>query len=293
MKLDKKVKWSLVACGCPLIIAAVWIGCFLKQPLSKETFLKYHRYKSEKAKNDSEWLRYQEIRNKISGLSRGWKKPAHQLNPDINPDLAISINDAIAKQIIEIERIHEEEILGKLSEANRIYHEYRRKLNRDLEVKFTEKSKAARAKLEIDLATEKERQAKALVDFRKDSERKQQLTIINLELQKKMLIFNSVSPKNHQGELEGIDLEIARIRDDIKKKVDQRSTGLEKEFELFQKRKTAEYHNQLSGFRKEKQKLFQMELSRFRDEQMDDFKDWNNQRQADVEQAIELRRFQQ
>lgn len=292
MKLDKKVKWLLVVCGCSLMIATVWISCFLKQSESKETSLKYYRFKNEKAKNDSEWMRYQEIRNKISGLTRGWKKPANKLNPNANFDLAISINDSVAKQIIEIERIHEEEILGKLSETNRIYHEYRQKLLRDLDVKFAEKSKTIKTKLEADLASEKKRQMQAMVNFRKDLERKQQLTLINLVLQKKMIAFNSVQADNQQSESERIELEIARIRSDIKKKIDKYGDDLEKEFKLYQKQKKAESQVQLSELRKENQKLAKTELSRFRDEQMNEFKAWNNQRQTDVEQAIELRRFQ-
>lgn len=292
MKLDKKVKWLLVVCGCSLMIATVWISWFLKQSESKETSLKYYRFKNEKAKNNSEWMRYQEIRNKISGLTRGWKKPANKLNPNASFDLAISINDSVAKQINEIERIHEEEILGKLSEINRIYHEYRQKLLRDLDVKFAEKSKTAKIKLEADLASKKKRQMQALVNFRSDLERKQQLTLINLVLQKKMIAFNSVNADNQQSESERIDLEIARIRSDIKKRTDKYGDNLEKEFKLNQKQKMAEYQVKLSEYRKEKQILAQTELSRFRDEQMNEFKAWNNQRQTDVEQAIELRRFQ-
>lgn len=293
MKLDKKGKWFLVVCGCVLIIATVWISFFLIRLGSKATSAKYHRFKSEKAKNDSEWLRYQEIWNKISGLSLGWKRSANKVSSDNKFNFTISINDAVTKQIFEIERIHEEEILGKLSETNLIYHEYRQKFLRDIESKFAEKSKALKIKLEADSVAEKKRQAQALVDFRKDLERQQQLTLINLELQKKMLIFNSVNVNYQQSESERIELEIAQIRNDIKKKAEKFGNDLEKEFELYQKRKTAKYHSELNEFRKEKQKLVQAELSRFRDEQMNEFKAWNNQRHIDVEQAIELRRFQQ
>ncbi len=294
MKLNKKVKWSLVVSCCFLIIVFVWMILIL--PENTKTSVKFKRLKSEKAKYNSEWLRYQELGNKMSGLVQGWKQPSNKPSSMAGFDVLIPINDAVTKQVTEIERIHDEEILGKLSSANRIYHEYRQQLLRDLEVQYGEKSKEAKAKLEADLASRKKRQAQDSLTFRKDLERKHQLTLVNLELQKKMLIFSpsiTGNNSNQQNETERIDMEIARIRGDLKRKIANYDVELEKEFEFYQKRKTVEYQAELSELRKEKQSMIQTELSRFRDEQMAKFQAWNNQRQTEVEQAIELRRFQQ
>lgn len=293
MKLDKKVKWLLVACGGLLIILTIWISCFIKQTEIKEAVVKNQRFQSEKTKNGSEWLRYQVIQKKLLSLGQGWKRPTNKHSSNIGFDGTIPINEAVVKQITEIERIHEEEILGKLSDDNRIYHEYQQNLLRELKVKVAENDRIAKTKLESDLASEKKRQNQAFVNFRKDLERKYQLILINLELQKKMLVFNSINQKNQQSEAERIDLDITRLRNDIQKRTDERSDEMDQEFELYQKRRTAEYHAELSRFRKEKQELIQTELHRFRGEQMNEFKSWNNQRQTEVEKAIELRRFQQ
>ncbi len=289
MKLDKKITGLLVIGVCFFVISAVWIY----HSVSKISRVTKNSYSFGKEKNESEWLRYNVIREKISRLNRGWQKPTDTLKADSSIDVTIPINDAVAVQINEIKRIYEEEILGKLSEANRIYQEFRQNLYREYEIKEAEKIKEVKSKLEIDLASEKERQRQTLEIFYQDLERKQQYTLINLELQKKMLNFNSIEPKKLQSESERIDSEIARIRNEIKKKFDQRSDELDKDNEFYQKRRTAEYHTELSDFRKTKQKLIQEELSRFREEQMNEFRVWNNQRQTDVNQAVELRRSQQ
>lgn len=287
MKLDNKARWFLYTCSL-LLIAIFWINYCLVKSESKKNPVKSIGL-MEKTKSGSEWLSYQEICGKLSDLTGGWKRPVVKPSTNRNLGSVLPITDAIDKQIAEIGRIHEEEVAGRLKGLKRIYHEYRQKLIRDLEFRYQERAKASKIKFEADLAEKRERQAQVLADFRKDLGRKHQLTLINLELQKKMLIFN---PQNQQSDLEGIDLEITRIREDFKKKVDQYNVALEKEFELYKQQKTAEYNGELEWLRREKQQLLQMELSSFQEEQMKQFQIWKSQRQTEVEQGIKLRRIQ-
>lgn len=293
MKLGKRLKWSLVAYGCILMIATILSGIFLIKPKIKDVSGKNHQYKVKKRLDGSEWMSYQEIKEKIFSLSRSWERSTYQHNSNINLNLGIPISDAVEKQISEIKRIHEEEILGELSENSRSYNEYRQKLLRDLAVKDSEKLKTAKTKLDADLASEKKRQIQALAIFRKDLGKKYQLRLINLEIQKKMLIFKSIGTDNQQAETERIELEITGIQNDLKKKTKEHEIELNREYELYRKRRTAEYYNELSEFRQEKQRLVQAELGRFHNEQMNEFENWSEQRQADVEEAIKLRRYQQ
>lgn len=293
MKFDNKVRWFLFACGCALIIVTFGINNFLIKTENKKVLMELLQLNSEKSKYDSEWLSYQEIWGKISGLSQGWKKPNNKNNTNNVVKVVIPINDAVAKQINEIERIHQEEIVGKLASNKRIYNEYRLKLYRDVEFQYQEKFKASKAKLEADLAAERKRQGLALANFRNKLEQTHQLTLINLELQKKMLIFSPINSNNQHNESERIDMEIARIREVIKKEYDKYSTELEREFELYRKRKTDEHKVKLDELRKERQKMIQTELNRFQQEQDHQFLAWKKQRQAEVEQGIKLRRIQQ
>ncbi|NLW47521.1 MAG: hypothetical protein GXY86_09335 [Firmicutes bacterium] len=233
------------------------------------------------------------IQKKLSSLNRGWKRSGHQTNSKNFVDIEIPIDEAVTNQINEIKRIYEEEILGKLSEANRIYEEYRQNLYREYEIKEAEKNKEAKIMLEADLASEKERQRQALQIYYQELERKQQFTLINLELQKKMLVFNSSDPKMQQDEIDRIDSEITVIRDEIKKQVDERCDELNQEFERYQKQRSTEYEQELRIFRKTKRQKIKAELSRFRDELIKEFRVWNEQRRTSVEEAVELRRSQQ
>ena len=287
MKLDNKAWWFLCACGV-LLVAIFWINYFLIKSESKKTSDKSIPL-MEKTKSNSEWLSYQEIWGKLSGLSSGWKRTARKSNTSEDLGVAIPITDAINKQIAEIERIHEEEIVGKLNGFKQIYHEYRQKLIRELEFEYQEREKASQIQLETDLAEERERQAQALADYSKELGLKHQLTLINLELKKKMLIFN---PQSQAKDLEEIDLEITRIRGDLKKRVDQYNAALEKEFQLYKRRKINEYKSELSRLRRGQQEELQMELSRFQEGQMNQFQVWKRQRQTEVEQGIKLRRIQ-
>lgn len=287
MKLDNKARWFLYVCGV-LLIAIFGINYCLIKSESKMNSVKSIGL-MEKTKSDSQWLSYQKIRGKLFNLTGGWKRPVGKPNTNRDLGVALPIKDAIDKQIAEIERIHEEEIAGKLKGVKRIYQEYRQKLIRDLEFQYQERVKACKIKLEADLAEKRERQAQVLADFRKDLGRKHQLTLINLELQKKMLIFNS---QNQQHDSEEIDLEISRIREDLKKEVDQYKVALEKEFERYKQQKKAEYNEELERLRQEKQQLLQVELNRFQEEQMKQFQLWKDQRQTEVKQGIELRRIQ-
>lgn len=293
MKFDNKIRWFLFAYGCALIIVSFWVNYFLTKSESKKVSIEILQLKKEKAQANSEWARYQEILSKVSGLGQGWKKQDNKRDTNNDPEVAIPIKDAVAKQINEIERIHQEEILGKLSNAKRVYNEYRLKLHRDMEYQYLEKSKAIKVTLEADLESERERKSQALADFRKNLERKHQLTLINLELQKKMLIFSPIDSNNQQNEAERIELEIARIRGELKEETEKYAADLNRKFEIYQKRKTAEYNAELSQLRNEREKIIQIELSRFLEEQDHQFQAWKNQRQTEVEQAIKLRRVQQ
>ena len=294
MKFEKKVSWSILACGFSLVITFLGVNFFLKKVETGKVSLVTLQSKNKTSKNNSEWLRYHEISVKISGLSRGWQKPTQKGNVN-NNDLGtvIPINDAVAKQINEIKRIHQEEIVGKLANAKRINNEYRLKLIRDVEFQYQEKLNTTKTKLEADMGAKRESQAKALAGFRKNLERKHQLTLINLELQKKMLIFTPTSPENQQREAERIELEIARIRGDIQREIDNYGADLEREFELYQKEKTAEYNAELKELQAEREKTLQVELDRFQQEQDNQFRAWKTQRQIEVEQGIKLRRIQQ
>lgn len=294
MKFDNKAKWFLFVCGCSLIITIFGINYFLVKSESKRVLVDLLQLKSEKAKYDSEWLSYQKAWGKISGLSQGWKKSNDNDKVNINSvvEKVIPINDAVAKQINEIERIHQEEIIGKLTSDKRIYNEYRLKLYRDVEFQYQEKLKASTKKLEADLAVERKRQVLALINFRKNLERKHQLTLINLELQKKMLIFSPINSNDQHNKSERIEAEIARIREEIKKECDEYGAEIERELELYQKRKTAEYKGKLDELRKERQEMIETELNRFLQEQDERFQAWKKQRQAEVEQGIKLRRVQ-
>ena len=293
MKFDIKAGWFLFACGLTLIITIFGVFDLFNKFESKRVSVENLRLKKEKAKNDLEWLRYQQLWSKISDLGRGWKRPIDKRNIDSDPEVIIPIKDAVAKQINEIERIHQEEIIGKLSNDERIYNEYRQKLYRELEYQYQEGLKASRTKLEADLASEQKRQSQALADFRNNLERKHQLTIINLELQKKMLIFSPINTNRQENDSERIELEIARIRKELKKEVEKYKLQLEGEFDLYQKRKTAEYYGELRQLRIERQKMLEIELSQFREGQNERFQAWKNQRQIEVEQALKLRRIQQ
>lgn len=293
MKFDIKAGWFLFACGLTLIITFFGGFDLLNKFESKRVSVENLRLKKEKAKNDLEWLRYQQLWSKISDLGRGWKRPIDKRNIDSGPEVIIPIKDAVAKQINEIERIHQEEIIGKLSNDERIYNEYRQKLYRELEYQYQEGLKASRTKLEADLASEQKRQSQALADFRNNLERKHQLTIINLELQKKMLIFSPINTNRQENDSERIELEIARIRKELKKEVEKYKLQLEGEFDLYQKRKIAEYYGELRQLRIERQKMLEIELSQFREGQNERFQAWKNQRQIEVEQALKLRRIQQ
>jgi hypothetical protein len=88
-------------------------------------------------------------------------------------------------------------------------------------------------------------------------------------------------------------LEIARIRKELKKEVEKYKLQLEGEFDLYQKRKIAEYYGELRQLRIERQKMLEIELSQFREGQNERFQAWKNQRQIEVEQALKLRRIQQ
>jgi hypothetical protein len=293
MKFDIKAGWFLFACGLTLIITIFGVFDLFNKFESKRVSVENLRLKKEKAKNDLEWLRYQQLWSKISDLGRGWKRPIDKRNIDSGPEVIIPIKDAVAKQINEIERIHQEEIIGKLSNDERIYNEYRQKLYRELEYQYQEGLKASRTKLEADLASEQKRQSQALADFRNNLERKHQLTIINLELQKKMLIFSPINTNRQENDSERIELEIARIRKELKKEVEKYKLQLEGEFDLYQKRKIAEYYGELRQLRIERQKMLEIELSQFREGQNERFQAWKNQRQIEVEQALKLRRIQQ
>lgn len=293
MKFDIKAGWFLFACGLTLIITIFGVFDLLNKFESKRVSVENLGLKKEKAKNDLEWLRYQQLWSKISDLGRGWKRPIDKRNIDSDPEVIIPIKDAVAKQINEIERIHQEEIIGKLSNDERIYNEYRQKLYRELEYQYQEGLKASRTKLEADLASEQKRQSQALADFRNNLERKHQLTIINLELQKKMLIFSPINTNRQENDSERIELEIARIRKELKKEVEKYKLQLEGEFDLYQKRKIAEYYGELRQLRIERQKMLEIELSQFREGQNERFQAWKNQRQIEVEQALKLRRIQQ
>lgn len=293
MKFDIKAGWFLFACGLTLIITIFGVFDLLNKFESKRVSVENLGLKKEKAKNDLEWLRYQQLWSKISDLGRGWKRPIDKRNIDSDPEVIIPIKDAVAKQINEIERIHQEEIIGKLSNDERIYNEYRQKLYRELEYQYQEGLKASRTKLEADLASEQKRQSQALADFRNNLERKHQLTIINLELQKKMLIFSPINTNRQENDSERIELEIARIRKELKKEVEKYKLQLEGEFDLYQKRKIAEYYGELRQLRIERQKMLEIELSQFREGQNERFQAWKNQRQIEVEQALKLRSIQQ
>ena len=107
-------------------------------------------------KSPSEWLRYQTIGKKLSVLNQGWKRSNYRPNPKNSIDIEIPIKEAVAIQINEIKRIYDEEILGKLSEANRIYEEYKQNLYREYEIIESKKIKEAKTTLEADLVTQKE-----------------------------------------------------------------------------------------------------------------------------------------
>lgn len=293
MKFDNKIRWFLFAYGCALIIVSFLVNYFFTRSESKKVSLEILQLKKEKAKADSEWMHYREIWGKVSGLSQGWKKPINKGDTYNAPEAAISIKDAVAKQINEITRIHQEEISGKLSNNDRIYKDYRLKLHRDMEYQYLEKSKAIKAELEADLESERKRQAQALADFRKNLERKHQLTLINLELQKKMLIFSPSDSHSQQKEAERIELEMARIREGLKQETAKYAAELNRKFEIYQKRKTAEYNAELNQLRNEMEQRLQMELGRFQEEQDLQFQAWKKQRQIEVEHAIKLRRVQQ
>ena len=211
MKPDQKLKWWLITAGCCLsLIFLFWIGYFLIESENRIIISKSQQLISEKNKFDAEWSRYRKIGDKLSSLGRGWEKK--NINPNSRTDLELTnpINEAVEKQINEIKRIHEEEILGKLSETNRAYREYQRKILREYRAKEVENLKLAKAKFEADLTLEKKRRDQALNDYRKSLVKQHQLTIINLELQKKMLIFNFDS-QDQQTEAERIERWINQI----------------------------------------------------------------------------------
>jgi len=287
MRLDRKYKTLLTIGVCSCLVSAVWF-IHLANKKTQESYYSYSNRKS-----GSEWICYEVIQKKLSSLNRGWKRSGHQTNSKNFVDIEIPIDEAVTNQINEIKRIYEEEILGKLSEANRIYEEYRQNLYREYEIKEAEKNKEAKIMLEADLASEKERQRQALQIYYQELERKQQFTLINLELQKKMLVFNSSDPKMQQDEIDRIDSEITVIRDEIKKQVDERCDELNQEFERYQKQRSTEYEQELRIFRKTKRQKIKAELSRFRDELIKEFRVWNEQRRTSVEEAVELRRSQQ
>lgn len=293
MKFDNKIRWFLFAYGCALIIVSFLVNYFLTKSESKKVSLEILQLKKEKAKADSEWKHYREIWGKVSGLSQGWKKPIYKGDTHNASEVTIPINDAVAKQIKEITRIHQEEIFGKLSNNDRIYKDYRLKLYRDMEFQYLEKSKAIKAELEADLELERKRQAQAVADFRKNLGQKHQLTLINLELQKKMLIFSPSDSLTQQKEAERIDLEMARIREELKQETAKYAAELNRKFEVYQKRKTAEYNLELDQLRNEMEQKLQIELSHFQEEQELQFQAWKRQRQSEVEHAIKLRRVQQ
>lgn len=293
MKFDNKIRRFLFAYGCALVIVSFLVNHLLTQSETKKVSMELLQLKKEKAKIDSEWMHYQEIWGKVSSLSQGWKKPINKGDTHNAPEGAIPIKDAVVKQINEITRIHQEEILGKLSNNERIYSDYRLKLHREMEFQYLEKSKAIKAELEADLESERKRQAQELADFRKDLERKHQLTLINLELQKKMLIFSPSDSRSQQKEAERIELERTRIREGLKQETTKYASELNRKFEIYQKRKTAEYNEELKQLRNEMEKKLQMELNRFQEEQDLQFQAWKRQRQTEVEHAIKLRRVQQ
>ncbi|NLY75195.1 MAG: hypothetical protein GX075_07805 [Firmicutes bacterium] len=292
MKPDQKLKWWLITAGCCLsLIFLFWIGYFLIESENRIIISKSQQLISEKNKFDAEWSRYRKIGDKLSSLGRGWEKK--NINPNSRTDLELTnpINEAVEKQINEIKRIHEEEILGKLSETNRAYREYQRKILREYRAKEVENLKLAKAKFEADLTLEKKRRDQALNDYRKSLVKQHQLTIINLELQKKMLIFNFDS-QDQQTEAERIERWINQIRNDIIKKTEEYKRELEHEYELYERQRTADYHREVNELRRESQRLITEELNLFRNRQFDEFRQWIDQRQSEVEQAIELRRFQ-
>lgn len=293
MKFDNKIRWFLFVYGCALIIVSFLVNYFLTKSESKKVSIKLLQLKKEKAQVDSEWMSYQEIWGKVSSLSQGWKKPINKGDTHNASEGAIPIKDAVVKQINEITRIHQEEIYGRLSNNDRIYKDYRLKLQREMEFQFLEKSKAIKAELEADLEAERKRQAQELADFRKNLERKHQLTLINLELQKKMLIFSPSDSHSQLKEAERIDLEMARIRGELKQEIVKYAGELSQKFEIYQKRKTAECDEELKQLRNEMEKKLQMELSRFQEEQDLQFQAWKEGRQTEVEHAIKLRRVQQ
>lgn len=289
MKSEMKRKGLLIITVCSLTIS---VSCVIWS-LIKDVRLTNSSVLNETSKNDFDWVHYQLIREKLFTLNRGWKRPINSRDSKGGLDVALPINDAIIVQIKEINRIYEEETLGKLSEANRIYQEYQQNLQREYEIKEADKIKAAKIKLETDLDHENKRLRQNLVKFHQDLERKQQYSLINLELQKKMFVFNSIDPDKQQKEIERIDLEITRIRNEIKKEFDERNSELNKEFDLYQKQRTIKYQMEVSDFRKVLKMDIQAELSHFREEQMQEFRAWNGQRQIEVERAVELRRSQQ
>lgn len=286
MKLYRKYKVLLITGFCLFMILAAWF-MHTADKKAQENIYSYSNKKS-----GSEWLRYQTIGQKLSVLKQGWKRSNHRPGPKSQVNVKIPIKEAVAIQINEIKRIYDEEILGKLSEANRIYEEYQQNLYREYEIIESEKIKEAKTKLEADLASKKEWQRQVLKNFCQEIERKNQNALINLELRKKMLTFNSNDPKTQNEEMERINVEIAVIREEIKKKIDERCDELDKEFTLYQKQRTAEYQRELKIFRRTKQQEIENELKRFREELMKEFRNWNAQRRIDVEKAIKLRHSQ-
>lgn len=289
MNSEMKLKRLLIIVVCSLTIMISWIIWSLVKDVRLTNFSSLN----EISKNDSEWSRYQLIREKILTLNRGWKRPLKPSDSNGGLDVDVPINNAITVQIKEINRIYEEEILGKLSEANRIYQEYQQNLQRESEIKEAEKIRVAKIKLESDLDYEAEKSRQTLVNYYQDLERKEQYSLINLELQKKMFVFSSNDLNIQQTENERIDSQITRIRNEIKRKFDERNSDLNKELELYQKQRNIEYREEIRDFHNVLTKEIQTELSRFREEQMKEFNTWNGQRRIEVERAVELRRSQQ
>lgn len=289
MNSEMKLKRLLIIVVCSLTIMISWIIWSLVKDVRLTNFSSLN----EISKNDSEWSRYQLIREKILTLNRGWKRPLKPSDSNGGLDVDVPINNAITVQIKEINRIYEEEILGKLSEANRIYQEYQQNLQRESEIKEAEKIRVAKIKLESDLDYEAKKSRQTLVNYYQDLERKEQYSLINLELQKKMFVFSSNDLNIQQTENERIDSQITRIRNEIKRKFDERNSDLNKELELYQKQRNIEYREEIRDFHNVLTKEIQTELSRFREEQMKEFNTWNGQRRIEVERAVELRRSQQ
>lgn len=237
--------------------------------------------------NQPKWERYALLDQELEKLKQKWVN-TRKVTSDPDREASINNQTAIEKQITEIKRIFKEGETVKLADLDSAVAEYSALLARDSKQKLGKETERLTKVLKQEII-EKTQAANLQIDqSRQEIELQNQPKLMNLQMQLAMVALTE-NPTEQNTKKQQLQIEIARIHDEITKEIAQKRQTVYDELNQYEKQRTKANNQELNQLKNDLEASNQTKLADYRRKLETEYKQWAEKQQVEMDQAIEIR----